>query len=152
MEWTPSSCQKGELLLLPSSLSDYQQDMLWEPLHSILPVSRSQVIVFSPAWGDLYSYFHFWCRDNRETNANPYIKQEVTALNYFPLFQLVLHSLIFRATEKREALASRPCLRHSDNILRWTGSFRLHGTKMSHSVLTSPYTIYSFFSQLFLTI
>ena len=123
--------------------------MLWEPLSSILLVSRSKVIVFSSAMGDLYSYFHFWYGDKKITNSNAYFNQKWLRETTFLLFHLVFCSLIFKTSnqwsQKRSLGKQALPLTHGDNNLRWAGSFRMHSTKMSCVVLTLLSTIYHFF-------
>ena len=124
--------------------------MLWEPLSSILLVSRSKVIVFSSAMGDLYSYFHFWYGDKKITNSNAYFNQKWLRATTFLLFHLVFCSLIFKMSnqqsQKREKSGKQALpLTHGDNILRWAGRVRMDSTKMSCVVLTSLSTIYHFF-------
>lgn len=75
--------------------------MLWEPLSSILLVSRSKVIVFSSAMGDLYSYFHFWYEDKKITNSNAYFNQKWLRATTFLLFHLVFCSLIFKMSNQQ---------------------------------------------------
>ena len=123
--------------------------MLWEPLSNILLVSRSKVIVFSSAMGDLYSYFHFWYGDKKITNSNAYFNQKWLRETTFLLFHLVFCSLIFKMSNQRSqkrSLGKQALpLTHGDNILRWAGSFRMHSTKTSCVVFTSLSTIYHFF-------
>ena len=97
--------------------------MLWEPLNSILLVSRSKVTIFLSALWDLSSYVFFFFLI-MGISEKP---MEIHALNRkwlllsgndltFLLLQLVLpfpdfSSESLMATEKRAALERQPCLR-----------------------------------------
>lgn len=126
----------------------------YEPLSSILLVSRSKAIVFSSAMGDLYSYFHFWYGDKKITNSNTYFNQKWMRGTTFLLFHLVFCSLIFKMSnqwsQKRERRLGKQALplMYGNTIL---GGQEVSGWTALENVLhhvdphSLPYTTFCFF-------